>query len=141
MTALLPLGEYVGTDTIRPSIQWCVENISLRFPNFSFVHHDIRDTLHNPTGTLEAFDIRLPAEAESLDLIILQSVFTHMFFDEIIHYLKEFQRILKADGRVWVTFFVVHQGILDAIRDDAQTQHSLSFRHPYGPGCHVNTLG
>jgi SAM-dependent methyltransferase len=140
LTQLLEHGHYIGTDTIAPSIQWCTQNISVRFPNFVFVHHDIRDTLHNPTGTLHACDIRLPAGDDSIDLIILQSVFTHMFPDEIVHYMKEFRRILKRTGRVWATFFIVHQGILEAIRDNPQTQYALSFQHRYGPGCFVNTL-
>jgi SAM-dependent methyltransferase len=140
MTELLKRGRYVGTDTIAPSIRWCTENITPRFPNFVFVHHDIHDTLHNPTGTLSAFDIRLPADDDSVDLVVLQSVFTHMFSDEIVHYLREFRRILKPTGRIWATFFIVNQGILDAIRDSARTRHALSFCYPYGPGCHVNTL-
>ncbi|MFZ0497125.1 MAG: class I SAM-dependent methyltransferase [Methylocella sp.] len=140
LTKLLEHGHYIGTDLIAPSIQWCTENISIRFPNFVFVHHDIQDTLNNPTGTLQACDVRLPAEDDSTDLIILQSVFTHMFPDEIVHYMKEFRRILKPTGRVWATFFIVHQGILDAIRNNAQTQYALSFQHPYGLGCYINFL-
>ncbi|WOJ89506.1 class I SAM-dependent methyltransferase [Methylocapsa polymorpha] len=140
LTKLLERGNYIGTDTIAPSIQWCAENISVRFPNFVFVHHDIHDSLHNPNGTLQAFDVKLPAEDNSIDLIILQSVFTHMFADEIVHYMNEFRRVLKPSGRVWATFFIVHREILDAIRDDAQTRHALSFRYPYGLGCHVNVI-
>jgi SAM-dependent methyltransferase len=139
LTELLGRGRYIGTDTIGPSIQWCQKNISERFPNFSFVHHDINDTLHNPTGTLRAFDIRLPADEGSVDLIILQSVFTHMFHDEIIHYMKEFSRVLKPGGKVWTTVFIIDEGILANIRDNAKTQHALSFKHQYGPGCNINT--
>jgi SAM-dependent methyltransferase len=140
LTQLLVRGHYTGTDTIEPSIRWCSENISVKFPNFVFVHHDIKDTLHNPAGTLHASDVRLPAQGDSIDLIILQSVFTHMFRDEIIHYMREFRRVLKPTGRVWATFFVVNQGILDAIRNDPQTRYALSFQHPHGPGCHVHVL-
>jgi SAM-dependent methyltransferase len=139
LAKLLEHGHYIGTDTIAPSIQWCTQNISVRFPNFVFVHHDIWDTLHNPTGTLQACDVRLPAGDDSIDLIILQSVFTHMFPDEIVHYMKEFRRILKPTGRVWATFFVVNQRILGVIRNKAQTQYALSFQHPYRLGCYINT--
>jgi SAM-dependent methyltransferase len=140
LTKILEHGHYIGTDTIAPSIQWCTQHISVRFPNFVFLHHDIRDTLHNPAGTLQASDVRLPAGEDSIDLIILQSVFTHMFPDEIVHYMKEFRRILKPTGRVWATFFIVHQGILDAVRNKAQTEYALSFQHDYRFGCYINTL-
>ena len=61
-----------------------------------------------------------------------------MFAEEITHYLKEFKRILKPTGRVWATFFVVDKTILDALRDDPQTQYQLSFRYPHGEGCYIN---
>ena len=63
-----------------------------------------------------------------------------MFYEEIVHYMREFSRILKPTGRIWATFFVVNEGILGAIRDDPQTHYALSFRHPYGDGCYVNVL-
>jgi SAM-dependent methyltransferase len=134
----LQRGWYIGTETIAPFIKWCTENINARFPNFVFVHHDIRDTLHNPARTLQAFDIKLPADDNSIDLIILQSVFTHMFADEIVHYMREFRRVLKPSGRVWPTFFIVNQVIPDAIRDNPKTRYGLSLRHSHGAGCYVN---
>jgi ubiquinone/menaquinone biosynthesis C-methylase UbiE len=97
---ILTSGSYIGTDTIKQSIEWCTKNITKRHPNFTFIHHDIHDALHNPMGTLRAQDINLPINEQSIDLIILQSVFTHMFSDEILHYLTEFSRVLKPEGRV-----------------------------------------
>lgn len=138
LTKLLERGHYIGTDVIRPSIQWCTENITAKHPNFVFVHHDIHDTLHNPTGKLHAFDIRLPAQDESIDLVLLHSVFTHMFADEIVHYFSEFNRILKPTARVWASFFIVDQGILEKIRGNPLPGWNLSFQHQYGPGCYIN---
>jgi SAM-dependent methyltransferase len=140
LTELLTEGRYTGTDTILPSIQWCENNISSKFSNFAFVHHDIKDTLHNPNGYLSAFDIVLPASDESIDLIILQSVFTHMFENEIVHYLKEFNRILKPSGRVWMTVFIVDDDILEYMNEKPVTNYNLSFRYDYGDECRVNSL-
>jgi SAM-dependent methyltransferase len=140
LTKVLAQGHYIGTDIVRPSIEWCQANISRRFSNLVFVHHDIKDSLFNPSGVLLAMDIKLPAPDDSIDLIVLQSVFTHMFAEEITSYLKEFKRILKPNGRVWATFFIVDKQILDTIRDNPKTQWSLSFCYPCGEGCYINAL-
>lgn len=138
LTGLLSRGSYVGTDTIGPSIRWCAENISPRHENFTFVHHDIHDTLHNPKGTLRAVDIRLPSEDESVDLILLHSVFTHMMEDEIVHYVGEFRRIMKPSGRVWASCFLVNDALLSAIRSSDQPGWSLRFSHKHAEGCYIN---
>ena len=136
-----PNGTYVGTDVIEPSIAWCQANISSRHPNFSFEWHDIYDDLHNPAGKILAEDVRIPCADESIDIVILQSVFTHMYEHEIRHYMKEFQRVLKQDGKVWASVFVVDKGLLDAVRETAPTIHALAFKYPYGDGCYINSLG
>lgn len=133
LTSILTDGSYIGTDTQKPQIQWCTESITSRHPNFTFIHHDIQDTLHNPKGTLHAKDIRLPSADGSVDLIFLWSVFTHMTGDEIRHYLNEFRRILKPKtGHVFATCFLVNQAILDEIRVSDSPSWGLRFAHPYG---------
>jgi len=138
LTKLLTNGSYLGTDTIEPSIQWCIDNISASNPNFSFVHHDIHDSLHNPTGKFSALDIRLPVKQESIDLILLHSVFTHMFADEIVHYMEEFSRVLRPDGRVWASFFIVNEEVLKAISNNPKPGWNLSFRYAWEEGSRVN---
>ena len=81
LTERLTQGQYLGTDVIAPSIQWCTDNITVAHPNFKFEHHDIRDALHNPDGAIEASDIRLSADDESVDLILLYSVFRFLCRD------------------------------------------------------------
>lgn len=132
-------GTYVGIDIIRPSIEWCQANITPRFPNFSFHYLDIKSQIHNPGGTLQVRDVKLPVPSASVDRIILQSVFTHMFYDAIIHYLKEFRRILKPGGKVVTSFFVIDeesQKLIDASGGDPA--FNLTFAFPYGEGCFIN---
>ena len=66
-----------------------------------------------------------------------------MFSDEILHYLAEFKRVLKQEGRVWATCFIVNEEILKAVHDNPQpdgphTGWNLSFLHQHGSGCFVN---
>ena len=138
-------GTYLGLDIIPTSIQWCQDNISPRFPNFRFELVDVYNKFYNPTGKLKGSSMQIPAADSSVDRILLQSVFTHMFEDDIVSYLREFRRVLKPEGLVHATFFV-----LDGPPDTrARSTNSvirrrrvapdpeLSFRHAYGDGCWI----
>lgn len=131
-------GAYYGTDIIEKSITWCKNNISKSHRNFRFEWHDIFDSLHNPGGSIEAIDVTLDIQDASVDLVILQSVFTHMFEGEIIHYLREFERVLKPSGKVWASVFLVDDQIREEVGKTAPTQYNLAFATPYGYGCYIN---
>lgn len=135
-----PEATYLGVDIIRDSIEWCSQNIGRRHPNFGFVHYDVQDQLHNPTGTMATTDIRFPLPTGSVDRVIGQSVFTHMFEKNIIHYLKEFHRVLRPDGLVMVSFFVVDEPKLRHVRGHEAELAGITLRFPfdYGDGCYVN---
>lgn len=132
-------GSYVGIDIIRPSIEWCQANIAARHPNFSFHYLDIQSQIHNAGGSARVTDVRLPVPSKSADRILLQSVFTHMFFGDIVHYLREFRRILKPDGKVVASFFLIDDEARQRIAEGAaDPAFSLTFRFPRGRGCYVN---
>ena len=96
-------GKYLGVDIIKPSIDVCNKNIKARYKNFDFIHYDVADQLHNPNGTIKTVDIKLPMPDRSIDRIIAWSVFTHLYENDIRHYLNEFRRVLKTDGLAYVT--------------------------------------
>lgn len=133
-----PKGKYIGVDIIRRSIDWCKKNITATNSNFKFIHYDIRDQLHNPTGKLLTSNISLPMPNESIDRIILQSVFTHMFPPDIKHYLKEFRRVLKKGGLIYATVFLYNDGILDAARTTNLTPFNLRFEYELIEGIRLN---
>src|SRR4051812_827645 len=122
-------GGYTGVDIIRPSIEWCQANITPRFPNFTFVCVDVQSQIHNPGGHLPVQAVRLPGDDGSVDRIILQSVFTHMFEHDIVHYLHEFRRLLRPGGRVFASFFLLDD---EALAMAERTGQPLTFRFPYG---------
>jgi ubiquinone/menaquinone biosynthesis C-methylase UbiE len=141
LTKILSLkGRYVGVDIVKRSIDWCMSNISSRFPNFSFLHYDVKDQLHNPGGTTATQAIRLPIPDESVDRIILWSVFTHMFRHDILHYLSEFKRLLAPGGSVFATCFVVDDAIIASAQKNDLTPYALRFEHLQEPGCYINSL-
>ena len=83
-------------------------------------------------------DFRLPLPNQSVDRIALGSVLTHIFEDEIVHYMCEMRRVLKPDGLAYVTFFLYTDEAVAASRRDNLTPYNLRFEHAYGDGCYVN---
>jgi ubiquinone/menaquinone biosynthesis C-methylase UbiE len=130
-----PPGSYTGIDIIRPSIEWCQQNITTRYPHFRFVHLDIRSQIHNPGGALNVSDVSLPVLDSSIDRVILQSVFTHMFEADIVHYMREFHRSLRAGGKVFASFFLVDE---ESLKLAKATKQPLTFQHYFRNGCLIN---
>lgn len=135
-----PEGSYTGTDVIRESIEWCRANITARHPNFSFEWHDIADRLHNPSGTVQPHEVRLPVPDSSIDLFFAQSVFTHMLPDQFTHFLAEAARVIRPGRTVYATCFRVEPDILETARQTNLTQFDLRFEHEHSAGCWVNEL-
>ncbi len=133
-----PCGSYVGIDIIRESADWCTRNITPKYPNVQFRFDDVADSLHNPSGSKGFESVRLP-DGE-VDLIVAQSVFSHMLQPELLHYLREFARVLAHDGTVYATFFRVTPEILASARETNLTPWDLRFEHDLGGGCYVNEL-
>lgn len=131
-------GKYLGVDIIKPSIDFCNKNIKARYKNFDFIHYDVADQLHNPNGTIKTADIKLPVSDQSIDRIIAWSVFTHLYENDIRHYLNEFRRVLKSDGLTYVTVFIVDDVILDSARRTNLTPFNLTFEHLLAEGCFIN---
>jgi SAM-dependent methyltransferase len=134
-------GRYIGVDIIEASIAWARANISVRFPNFEFHHLDIYSEAFNSAGIYSASDFSLPADSSSVDRIIAQSVFTHIFTDDVSYYLGEFNRILKTDGLAFATFFVMDDDTRELVAarlGPAKGFPDLTFRHEYAPGVWIN---
>jgi SAM-dependent methyltransferase len=139
---LLPLigelGTYIGVDVTQDSILWLKKNITPFYPNFTFYHFDARHEIYNPLGSKTSLDFSLPAPDCSVDRMSIGSVFTHLFENEIVHYLQEIRRVLKPDGLAYATFFLYSKEAVDASRAKSMTPFNLRFEHPNGDGCFVN---
>jgi len=135
-----PSGSYLGIDIIRDSIDWCTRTITAKYPNVRFHYDDVKDSLHNPGGSVSYETVRLPVDDHSVDLIVAQSVFTHMLRPELTHYLKEFARLLAPGGTVYATCFVISPEVLESARKTNLTPWDLRFEHDLGDGCYVNEL-
>lgn len=101
-------GSYYGFDLFKAGITWCQNNISVIHNNFHFEHVDIYNQLYNPRGKESASQYQFPYKDESFDFVLLTSVFTHLLPKELEHYLSEIVRVLKKDGRCFITFFLIN---------------------------------
>lgn len=97
---------YLGIDANEKFVRWCRENIEKYHPAFQFVHLDMANELYNPAGTLDASELRLPLDDASADIVYLCGVFTNMAREDVDSYIGEVGRILRPQGRCFVTAFV-----------------------------------
>ncbi len=97
---------YQGLDVSRTPIEWCQKNITCHHPSFVFTHVDVQNDRYNKSGTLTQEELRLPADDASVDIVYLYSVFSHLRAPDVGAYLREFRRVLKKNGHVFLTAFV-----------------------------------
>ncbi len=115
LTFYLTTGKYVGIDIVLDGVSWCRENISTKYPNFTFLHSDIRNDYYNPTGMGEVSDLALPYEDASFDFIFLNSVFTHLFRKDMEAYLHLIAKLLKKGGCLWCSWFLLDEATKMAV--------------------------
>ena len=98
--------QYLGIDANEDFVRWCGENIERYHPTFQFVHLDMANELYNPAGTLDGSELRLPVDDTSVDIVYLWGVFTNMVPEHVESYIGEIGRILRSQGRCFLTAFV-----------------------------------
>ncbi|WP_103982228.1 class I SAM-dependent methyltransferase [Parabacteroides chinchillae] len=104
-------GSYEGFDIVKKGIDWCNKHISSRFPNFRFLHIDLKNDLYNLQTDNEAKHFVFPYRDKLFDCIVLTSVFTHMIPEDVDNYLGQIARVMKPEGKCLVTFFLLNPAI------------------------------
>jgi ubiquinone/menaquinone biosynthesis C-methylase UbiE len=100
--------QYHGIDIVGPMVEWCTEHITSRYPNFTFQHAQLTNTLYSQAGE-RAAEYRLPFPDARFDFVFLTSVFTHLNPADADNYLREIKRVLKPGGRVLMTFYLMNE--------------------------------
>jgi SAM-dependent methyltransferase len=99
-------GAYAGLDVDAGGIAWCRRRYA-HFPQFAFVHADVRNARYNAGGAIDPVAYAFPFEDGSFDVAVLVSVLTHLTADAALHYLGQVRRVLAPGGRMLATFFVL----------------------------------
>lgn len=116
-------GEYHGFDIVKSGIDLCNEKISRKYPNFHYLHANIYNKSYNPQGIINPSGYHFPYEDEQFDFVFLTSVFTHMLSDDIRHYLSEISRVLKKDGKCFITYFLINDESKEIIKNGHSSQN------------------
>ena len=111
------LGSYCGFDIVESGINWCNEKIATKYPNFKFIHSDILNKHYNKNGSVLAHEYKFPFADETFDFVFLNSVFTHMFPQDVENYMKEISRVLRHKGNCLITFFIINNESKRLMRD------------------------
>jgi SAM-dependent methyltransferase len=101
-------GCYEGFDVVASAIEWDKQYISYQFPNFNFTLVNVYNKAYNQTTKVTSTEYKFPYSDESFDFVFVGSVFTHMRPREIENYIAEISRVLKKNGRCFVTFFLLN---------------------------------
>jgi SAM-dependent methyltransferase len=110
LTKILEKGRYMGVDIDAPSIEACQNNKLLQDSGFAFQHIDVHNAMYNAQGQSSSTSYQFPFEEESVDVIFLISVFTHMLPKEVDHYIHEISRMLKPGGKCFLSTFIMDYG-------------------------------
>lgn len=121
-------GSYEGFDIVKTGVQWCNKNIAAQYPNFRFLHIDLKNDLYNLRTEQEAKGFIFPYDDKRFDLVFLFSVFTHMMPEDVAQYLRQIARVLKPGGRCLATFFILNP----ESKAGMMRYHGLQFVHDYG---------
>ena len=98
---------YTGLEILKKHLEWCKRNIENFNDKYKFVHLDIANDRYNPGGRIDPERIVFPFDDDSFDVVCLTSVFTHMYEEGIIRYLKEIKRMMRPNGKCLGTFFLL----------------------------------
>ena len=97
------IGSYCGIDTNRDSITWCNRWIQRYNPKFTFIHVPAKNDRYNP---LVEDLVPLPIKSSSMDVVFMNSVFSHMLTDDLRYYLQELHKTLRNNGVLYTTAFI-----------------------------------
>jgi SAM-dependent methyltransferase len=96
---------YFGIDPCKGSIDFC-ESVFSVYNNVRFYYSDIWNEVFNPTGSVTAENYKLPFQDNSLDDVIVYSVFTHLqTLPAAQNYAREVRRVMKPGGKLFCTWY------------------------------------
>ncbi len=134
----LSSGSYEGFDISAEAIDWCQRSIGACHPRFRFQHANLANTAYNPKGSLRANGFRFPYADGEFDFAFLGSVCTHLMPDEVAHYLRELNRLLRPGGKSVISYYLLHEASLRGI---AAGSSSLPFLYETANGSRVVDRG
>lgn len=120
-------GDYYGFDVVEKGVQWCKKRISSKYPNFRFDYFDLFNDLYKDEGK-DASIFEFPYKEDYFDFIFCISLFTHFLPDDLENYIEQIARVMKDEGTVVATFFLVNE----LRKRDLTVNKDFTFTNDYG---------
>jgi SAM-dependent methyltransferase len=95
--------QYLGLDVSEASIQWCKRHIEKRYPSYRFQHVNLVNARYNPSGEPLPVDFHLPVASGMAHVIYMWGVVTNMEPEHLNAYACDIGRMLRRDGRLFLT--------------------------------------
>jgi len=96
-------GRYYGFDVDAGMVRWCQENFDSE--HFSFRTVPMFSAVYNPGGASGASVHLGGCPDGTIDLVLSQSLFSHLLESAVRGYVKEAARVLRPGGIMAMTFF------------------------------------
>ncbi len=120
-------GSYEGFDIVKKGIDWCKKHVTTSYPNFKFLHIDLKNDLYNLKTERTAKNFVFPYKDNDFDLVVLTSVFTHMLPDDVENYTNEIRRVLKVGGKCLVTYFILNTESKNYMQSNSEFNFKFNF--------------
>ena len=114
-------GSYVGVDIIPRLVQFCNANIATKYANCEFYLSADRNKLYDKFINEQIPDCQVINSLSELgegtfDVIASFSVFTHLSDTEAATYLHALKKLLKPNGRLLISCFLINQASRNYLR-------------------------
>jgi SAM-dependent methyltransferase len=96
-------GRYIGVDIDAEAIAWCEKHFDAE--RFRFHHSSHASVSYNQAGEAAASHYTVPETAGTVDLVVSNSLLTHVLEAELENYIKESYRLLKSGGAIMHSHF------------------------------------
>ena len=102
-----PVKRYAGVDTKRINVDWCNKYLAPKNNYCEFHFIDLWHILFNPNGSIKLDEnFRLDFKEGSFDIVYVQSVLPNNVDWEIRIHAREYFRLLKPGGTLFLTSFI-----------------------------------
>ncbi|MFN7940836.1 MAG: class I SAM-dependent methyltransferase [Thermoanaerobaculia bacterium] len=106
---------YLGLDVSPAYVDWSRAVLPLPAGRFEFRRLDVASSQYNPGGGIAPEAVVLPVADAGVDLVIANSLLSHLLPSAIERYVAESRRVLRSGGRLYASAFVVDDGSLPRI--------------------------
>jgi SAM-dependent methyltransferase len=118
-------GRYIGFDVSPAALAFARRLLAGRRPDFVFEHADLYSGEYNPNGRIQARDYVFPCPDGWADAALAVSLFTHLAAEDARRFFAEIGRILRPEGRAYVTAFLVDAAAEARLADGRATYQLL----------------